>query len=466
MLSLLLLACTDDLPPPTTWGTDDTATPTHDSATDTGWPHDTAFDDATAPQDITAEIVDEVVTVVRVSWTTDVETRGRVRFGDNVTLGRQTDRTALGTEHQVLLLGMPEQTMVHFEVVSEDAERVPTWVSDADTIETLELPDYLPDLVATGTAPSWDDVLVGPIAGTVDYSLMIDNQGRIVWYDEIPAGGQLIRTSLSFDRTEMLLFMAGPRGDLSTGYVTRTALDQSASTTLPTPGVDHDMIELPHGGYAAIVVVEPPDPDEAPENSLADAIVEFDLEGKTREVWNAWDTLAPHARSNTNWTHGNALDYSAELDAYTLSMKDFNALLQVDGQSGDVNWMLGGAEEQFTYLEGTLDVPHHHQFDLVDGGVVIFDNGDSATGYSRAVELQLDLGARTAESVWSYRHDPDYRVTAKGDVHRFDDGNTQIVWSSEGEVQDVTPLGELVWQLNASAGSFVFTEHAELYRGD
>ncbi|GEM_PF-980742 len=465
---LLLLACTDDPTPPTGL-TDDTATavPTDTAtATATDSASDTAWDATTAPMDIVAEVVDEVVTVIRVRWTTDVETRGRVRFGDSAALGRQTDRTELGTEHQVLLLGMPELTQVHFQVVSEDADRVETWSTDVGTVSTLALPEYLPKLTATGTATSWDGVLVGPIAGMVNYAVMIDNQGRIIWYDEIPEGGQLIRTSLSLDRTAMITYMAGVRGSLEEGTVTRWTLDQAESTTLSTPGIDHDMLELPQGGYAAIVVVEPRDPAAAPENSLADAIVEFGLDGSTREVWNAWDVLGEHALPETNWTHANGLDFDADIDAYTLSLKDFQGLVQVDASSGETNWILGSAAEQFTYLEGTLEVPNHHQFDVVDGGVVLFDNGDSIQGYSRAVELALDLDAMTAESVWSFRHDPDYLVLHKGDVIRLDDGNTQVVWSGEGEIQDVTPLGEVVWQVNTDSGDFVFLEHAALYRGD
>lgn len=457
---LLLLACTDAPLAPTTTTGDDTAPPTHDSATDTAW------DDSTAASDIQAALVDQIVTVVRVTWTTAVETRGRVRFGDSPDLGRQTDRTELGTEHEVLLLGMPEQTQVYFQVLSEDDERVLTWASDTLSISTGALPDYLPDMVATGTAPSWEDVIVGPIVGTVDYALMIDNQGRIVWYMALPKTGQLMRTSLAWDKRSMITFMAGPRGDLAQGTATRTALDLSSSTVLSTPGVDHDMIERPQGGYAAIVVVEPPFPEGLPDNSLADAVVEFDLDGTTREVWNAWDTLAPHALGNTNWTHANGLDYDPVGDDYILSLKDFNAIVSVDAQTGETNWMLGGKAEEFTYLEGTSSVPHHHQFELLDDGIVMFDNGDSLVGRSRAVELRLDLDARTAESVWSFAHDPDYLVTAKGDVDRFDDGNTEIIWSSEGEIQDVSPLGEVVWQLNTGGPSFVFTEHAELYRGD
>jgi len=471
---LLLLACTASPDPPRSGpsGTagDDTAAPDSavDTATDTARDSaaDTAWDSDAEPLDVTAEIVEEVVTVVRVRWRTAVETRGRVHFGEDADLGRRTDRTPLGLDHEVLLLGMPEQTEVHFQVVSEDGGGVVTWLQDVDTITTGSLPAGLPIFEVTGTAPSWDDVIVGPITGAADHAVMIDNQGRIVWYNTLPDAGQLMRASLSWDRREMITFMAGPRGQLEDGYAVRVSLDLSESSRLGTPGVDHDMIELPQGGYAAIVVVEPPDPDAAPDNSLADAIVEFDLDGTTREIWNAWEVLDEHARANTNWTHANALDYDPVSDTYTVSLKDGNAFVHVDAETGETLWVLGGPAEQFSYVGSTLPVPHHHQFHLVGDRLVLFDNGDALSGRSRAVELLLDTEALTAESVWSYAHDPDYSVTAKGDVQRFSDGNTQIVWSSEGEIQDVSPTGEVVWQLNGPGVGFVFTEHAELYRGD
>ncbi len=453
---LLWFACTS------TGLLDDTATL---DGRDSAAPQDTGWDPETVPTTIQAEIVDEVVTVVRVRWETASESRGRVLFGDSASLGRQTDLTETGREHEVLLLGMPADTSVFLQVVTED-DQGPTWHSQVDSLTTGSLPAFLPVLTATGTAPSWDDVIVGPVTGIVDFALMIDNQGRIVWYDDLPSEGQLMRTSLSWDRREMLYFIAGPRGDLETGAVTRVSLDLSETSQLSTPGVDHDMIEVPDGTYAAIVVVEPDEPEAFPEHSLADAIVEFSLDGTTREVWNAWDFLSDHAEGSTNWTHANALDHDPVADAYTVSMKDLASIVRIDRESGETEWILGGEPNQFEFLEGSQPVPLHHQFDMIDGGVVIFDNGDTLRGYSRAVELALDLDAMTAETTWSYVRDPSVLTMTKGDVVRFDDGNTQVVWSGVGEIQDVTELGEVVWQVNTDGGNFVFIDHAELYRGE
>ncbi len=461
MFLLFWMACTSDFSPPV-WDGDIVTHGVQDSTV----PQDTGWDSETVPTAIQAGIVDEVVTVVRVRWETATESRGRVLFGESASMDRQTDLTGMGREHEVLLLGMPADTQVFFQVVTED-DNGPTWLSPVDTITTGSLPEYLPVLTAKGTAPSWNDFLVGPVHNRVDYALMIDNQGRIVWYDDLLTSGiRLMRVSLSWDRREMLYFIAGPRGELETGYVTRVSLDLSETSQVSTPGVHHDMIELPDGTFAAIVAMEPGDLDAAPENSLADAIVEFSPDGSTRAVWNAWDQMADQAQSNSNWALANALDHDPVADAYTVSMKEMASIVHIDRGSGETRWILGGELNQFESMEGFEPVLLQHQFDLTEEGIVIFDNGSSERGYSQVVELALDLEAMTVDPVWNYVRDPSLLTLTKGDVHRFDDGSTQVVWSGKGEIQDVTELGEVSWQLNTDGGDFVFIDHAELYRGE
>lgn len=60
-----------------------------------------------------------------------------------------------------------------------------------------------------------------------------------------------------------------------------------------------------------------------------------------------------------------------------------------------------------------------------------------------------------AEQVWEYIRDPSVYVFAKGDVHRFDDGTTQVVWSASGEIQDVNPDGSVYWQLDTELGQAI-----------
>ena len=75
--------------------------------------------------------------------------------------------------------------------------------------------------------------------------------------------------------------------------------------------------------------------------------------------------------------------------------------------------------------------------------------------YSRVVEVEYDAASRSAQEVWSYVSDPPLYVFAKGDVHRFDDGSTQVVWSSSGQIQNVSPEGEVTWQLDLDLGQAI-----------
>ena len=61
-------------------------------------------------------------------------------------------------------------------------------------------------------------------------------------------------------------------------------------------------------------------------------------------------------------------------------------------------------------------------------------------------------GAVEWEDTWSYTPDPSIYTFVLGDVHRFDDGDTQITWSVSGQIDRVTSAGEVKWQLNTALG--------------
>ena len=107
---------------------------------------------------------------------------------------------------------------------------------------------------------------------------------------------------------------------------------------------------------------------------------------------------------------------------------------------------MGGEDELFA---------GQHQFQLLDDGILIFDNGDTERGYSRAVQYELDTDDMVADQVWEYLHTGEIYSSIKGDVSRFDDGTTQIVWATAGEIQDIDPSGEVVWQLNTMLGTVI-----------
>lgn len=447
---LALLACTAD---PST-SDDKVSTPLDDSGstdtadTDTA---DTAPDPATEPMDVEAVISDYVSMVVIVRWRTEAPTVGRVEFGATTAYEHATPDTEASTEHEVFLLGMPADTEVHFRVVSAPETDV-AFPTDDLTITTESLPSGLFPTRATGTAESWaGGFQVVPLQGTTFAVVILDAQGRYVWYRFVEEVGNLMRAFMTDDGREVVYCLAGPQSSLETGKIVRVSLDGGTVVETPFPYIDHDMTALPDGTIASIVV-------DQREGGSADTIVELAPDGTLTEVFNAWDHWDPDAlgvfEGEANWTHGNALDYDPVEDAYYLSMKTLGSLAKIDRATGTPVWAMNGRLNEFDF-GGEPGVQMHHQFEVLDGSILFFENGPMDRGYSRAVEIEYDAEARTAHEIWSYISDPQLYVFAKGDVHRFEDGATQVVWSSSGQIQNVTPEGEVSWQLDLDLGQAI-----------
>lgn len=411
---LALFGCTADK------STEDTgADPANDSAADSGSDSggDSGGDTAdTTPIEITnieAEIAEKVVTVVRVRWTTSAPSFDYVEYGETSTYDKRTPLGEATTDHEVLLLGNPAETDVHFRVVSAHADGGPTWTSEDLSITTGILPAELPELTITGAVTSWNgQYLVLPLQGAAFVIAVIDDQGRYVWYDVLEPGYNLMRAILSHDGTAMLYCMAGPQDNLSIGLVERVSLDGDVRTPIPFPYIDHDFVELPDGTLAGIVVTP-----ESGYTNEADRIVEQAADGTQTDIWNAWEDERLAAWYNPgphNWTHSNALDYDVATDDYLISSKELGTIVRIDRATRTPIWYLNGRANEFTFTDGSPPGDMQHQFQLIDGGIVVFDNGAQSRGWSRAVELSLDETTKEAAEVWSYRHDPDLGVYAKG----------------------------------------------------
>ena len=430
-----------------TGSVDDTAVDTGDSPVDTG---ETNGDSLAL--DVEAEISAYINTVVIVRWRTATATTGRVEFGESTAYGMSTPSTASGTDHEVFLLGMPADTEVHFRVVVEGSEgESPT--SD-HTISTLSLPSGMPQFVVSGTVTDQWQFQVIPPQGTAAVVTILDRQGRIVWYYLPEAGGNLMKAILTHDRQHVLLGHAGPQDALDTSQLTWISLDGSEVTSLPAPYFDHDLVELP-GGNVGLIVVEERTLDDG-RKWAADRLVELATDGTQTEIWNAWESIDPEGlglEGTSNWTHGNGIEYEASEDCYYLSMKEIGSIAKISRSTGETHWLLNGKLNEFAFADGAEVGAMQHQFEILEPGhLLIFDNGAQTRGYSRAVELQLDESAMTAEQLWEYVRVPPVYVYAKGDVQRFGDGSTQVTWSTSGEMQLVSEAGTLLWQLNADLG--------------
>jgi hypothetical protein len=104
-----------------------------------------------------------------------------------------------------------------------------------------------------------------------------------------------------------------------------------------------------------------------------------------------------------DWTHGNALVYLADDDAFLLSMRNQHWIVKVDRASGDVAWRMGAGGD-FTLREGDTWFYGQHAPELqADGTLLVYDNGKERPGgvtESRVVRVAFDEEALTARIEW------------------------------------------------------------------
>lgn len=405
------------------------------------------------PMEVTSEVSTEVHTVVIVTWKTTEPTQGYVEFGNDAAYGLRTPLTESATEHRMLLLGLHANTEAHFRVITvpESGEEIAT---DDYSITTLSLPSELPALTITGEVKGWKGgYQVLPLQGTGYATAIIDDQGEYVWYSVLDSDRNVMDAIISSDRQEVIICLTtagGEGGPVEPSLFRMTSMDGYTTEDLIVEDMDHDFTQLPDNTFAAIVLAR-----EDGQTGMADSIVEIDREGTKTEIWNAWDDPnleAFHDPNKMNWSHANGLDYYPDQDAYYISLKELGTIVKVDRATGESQWYINGVGNEFTFDKPEEMVMLQHQFEVQPGGLLVFDNGTEATGYSRAVEYTLDEEALTAEVIWEYERVPPLNIFAKGDVARFSDGSTQVVWSSSGEIQNVDPDGTVHWQLNTELG--------------
>ncbi len=60
------------------------------------------------------------------------------------------------------------------------------------------------------------------------------------------------------------------------------------------------------------------------------------------------------------WSHSNSIAYEPIEDAYYILPRFFDALLKIDGTTGDLIWQMGGIHGDFTSDEGPDLLQHAH----------------------------------------------------------------------------------------------------------
>ena len=236
----------------------------------------------------------------------------------------------------------------------------------------------------------------------------------------------------------------------------------------------HEFIMLPNGHVLLIAedsqlldLSEIVEGGKTNVNVVGTHIQELDADKNVVFEWRCWDNFnirdalnIPLTGKTVHYVHMNALDvdYDGNL---IVSSRHLDEVTKIDRRTGEIIWRLGGANNQFTFVDDPDQFSHQHHVRVVPskpGHYTMMDNGNHhSPPYSRAVEYKLDEEQKIATKVWEYRHDPDRYTHWMGSVQRLPSGNTLIGWAHEKlpKVTEVTPQGSIVYE-----GDFIYSETA------
>lgn len=414
-------------------------------------------EDAALLTGISVEVTD-MPTVLRVTWSTAEPTDGAVVFWDSARAYTTALTGAETTEHEHLLVGMPASTEVSLKVVVGDK------CSPVTTATTGTLPSGLPPLSATvNDADAVDGFSVVPVVtANTSFVSIIDSLGRYVWTKEISF--VVYRARFSKDKTAVLYDISSSAIEID-GEIHRVSLAGEEEATYLIPGHHTDFVEADDGTIAALGW----DIQEIEGRKfLGDILVEYAPDGTLTEVWNAFDHFEvdtseqyptgwyPGDLSVEDWSHANNLSYAE--DDYFITLSTNNAIVRFDRDTMAQEWAM---EDIFP----TPDNPPEYFYNLHSAQylgndqLLVFNRGNYVDICSSAQEYTIDPDADTFVSTWSYTSEECYMVYYLGETRRLENGNTRIVWSTAGVIDEVDSAGNTLASYSLSLGAaFAFLD--------
>ncbi len=192
-------------------------------------------------------------------------------------------------------------------------------------------------------------------------------------------------------------------------------------------GYHHDYFELENGN---LLVASDDFNNEY--GTVEDYVVELDRKTgnivKTfdlKEILNMEDGKSENW-SNYDWFHNNSVWYDQETNSITLSGRHQDAVINIDYESGKLNWIIGDttnwSEEYQSYFFKPVGKNFEWQWSqhaamiTPEGYVFILDNGNNKSkleseyvsaenSYTRGVMYKIDTTNMTIEQIWEYGKD-------------------------------------------------------------
>ncbi len=416
---------------------------------------------------VSARLHEDIETIVYVAWEQLEPATVWVEYGlDGEDWHASPTRDLQPGPQEALLLGCPYDSEVGFRVVAAMEGR-DAWSSQDDSIQTGEQPSGVPvmDVVAADEA-AWDPDLRYLLAsieevsefgvGVRSWTFILDRQGRVVWALETPTLHATIHARLSWDGTDLLVdhnsfYAVFDWG--ATSQVARYDIDGTQLALYDTPGLHHPFTDMPDGSIVYLATAD-----------TYDSLVQLHPSGEAETLWGC--QAFQEGLGIDQYCTSNSVAYHQESDRFLVSFYSSESVVEIDRARGEAvrwfghlpqAWDFEPSESAFWWQHGA----HYTSDGTLLVSACVTEDGEETV----AREYELDEEGQLLHQVWSFGEGEGVYGQVMGEAHRLPGGNTLHNYGSGTRVREITPDGEVVWDLTFSSGTYLgrTTPIADLY---
>ncbi len=386
---------------------------------------------------------------------------------------------------ELTLSSTPQPLQFEFRVADDDPltttpERVHTVAANA-TQQFVSRPDLVPPRVRVATssrdqAPG--DAFLAPYGVTGQAGPMIlDRGGGLLWFAPLPPATEAanLRVQRYADKP-VLTWWQGRITVHGFGLGVDVIADSHYVTIAKVRAgngyhADLHEFQITPAGTALLTAYHAVHCDLAALGGSSDGAVtdslfqEIDI--RTGLVMFEWtsldhvslaDSYTPVAGTSTfrpfDYFHLNSVNLDPD-GTLLLSSRNTWAVDDIDAQTGQLLWTLGGKQSSFAEGPGAFTAYQHDARPVGPNLYSVFDNGATpqAHAQSRGVVLALDPQQHSVSVQAQYRH-PGRRLLAdsQGDMQQLAGGDWFVGWGQEPDLSEFSPGGTLLFDASLPAG--------------